>query len=1823
MKERLAPGSLLLLALAACGPRAALPAPDKRPAVSAVEPGDELDRGDKAIRLRFEQPMVSIEAVGPALVPPPVAMQPATPLRVHWEDQKTLLIRPELQWKAAQRYRLVLAPELARQLKPPHEWTFDAMPLRLTDTSVSGTNAPRSPELELYFSAEIEPEEVVKRCRLVTAKGKPVALERVPSREQHSDQPRVVIVKPVQRLPELTHFEVDCPELLPRHGTTPFRGGSQQGFTTHGPLKVTLSIPTAGSALPPEQAKVCLRFSTPVAIEQVAQHVHMTPSPEGLKESWDTNACTDAWDDLDRGNSVLLAPRRTYRVIIDAGMSDEFGQKLGKAHEWSFSTGDRMPGLWSNDGTAAVFELGAKGHGVGALNLPAVSLSCARITPVQLATEFRSVTNWLNEWTEVPAEQRAPTPWAALDIPALTHQLDTSTGLNAGRNVEIDLGARCGTAAGAPGLYVSALDPSGLAPNVELQASGRARLLANVTDLALVAKRGARTGLVWVTRFSNGALVPGATVQAIDVDGKVVATTRSDAQGLARFAKLPPGDDTFFSVQLGKDSAVVGTEWLWRDGLQPYQFGVRQEYDNDGARLFVHTDRGVYRPGERVLVHGLARELSDLAAARPPGGEAQLVLDFGSEKIERSVPLSDFGSFATELDLPKHVPPGAYSLNVSAGGTQAGYSLRVAEFRPLTFEINGGPTQGELLAPAKVELAINARYLFGAPVPSAELRWTVERSPGAIHPAGFEDWSFEDGSPALPNEAPLPEGRMGIVLERTAKTAADGSAKLDFATDAARGPTRYAITVEAEDSGHDVASRAYSVLAHSAERYPGVRIGSELYSAGEPILAEVVVVDRDGKPVAGDVELELREARWDCSDPQRGCRVNVSVLETQRASVPAGKPHLARFTAKARGDVHVRALTRDAGGRTSRASAVSWVWWRDGAGPYNDRVAATLSVDKRRYQPGESARLALQTPLAPAHYLLTAERGDVLAAKVIATGAQDATGATATPELALPARAAPNVFLGMTATMPRKEAGEAGKPRLLAGMREVQVSGQSRALDAKIVLERTRFEPKQRVEGEVLVSHLGRPVRAEVALVAVNESVLQLTDFATPDPTKVFHAPSGLSVISASNVMRVIADLTAATRIPEVARLDEGGQDGPGGRPELRNDYVAAAYWAPALRTDAKGRARFAFDAPTDLSAYRLMAVVAALDDRVGSADARIEVQQPLSVHPLAPRFASAGDVLELGALVHDHTGAPGAIALRWTAKGLQVAQPSASLPGSDASGQTSYARAVVQPGERASFDVHVSKGAHEDRVGRDLMVRRPLERELRVLAQLRGPSVKTPLQWPAGIDPELSRLEITVDRVGLAPLAPLLATVLEYPFGCTEQTAAALSSLAAVPDLAAALIPAWRDRQKLEAHVADGLGLVAQSRTSDGGYGLYPGMASRPFLDAYVIDAALALRSAGFAVPPAVIEGARSHLAGWLGQQSLPKLSVSELDVAAQVIAALAAAEAPATGDEDRLWAERARLRVSGRAYLLRALALRKLAPDRRAALRDGLRDARMHKRVRVADEPFGSNEQEAALTLRALRADGGDAAFERELADWLIARAGDPDQYLSTRDIAEMLTALSEYARGADAGAAQVELGLGGKTLFSGALTGTQVVAIDQSAREAPAGEVWLRADGPVSVSIRRRDVSPSREKPEFSRGLTLVRRYLDPKTDKPLSKVAIGDLVQVTLELRGDQALRMMALSDPLPAGFDPVDPGLSSGRVGGCTRCSDTGGFDYLRRHDDRIEAFAEWMPAGTHTLRYLMRATVAGTFTAPGATLQPMYLPNLFARSQVGKVAIAR
>ncbi len=1828
-----------LAALSAAVPACRTQAPPRktaadRPRVAEFKPGEVLERENTALHLVFDRIMVGVDQVGPALARPPVRIEPEQPVEAHWDDRKTLVVRPRDSWKAGERYRISLDTGLLGPLEKPSGFTFDVTPLRLRWLTLPDRNASRKPEFDAYFTLEVDPRRAASACGLVDPTGKRYPLELAwPEEEQIPEAGVTSVPFTVSETLEMeTHYRLDCRDLLPARGGAPWREKPKpETYQTHGLLRVIDAFPKPGATPPPERASLCFNLSTPVDPDQLKRHVRVTPKPEGLEKRWHHGSCDDDYRDTDRGNSVLLPPRTDFKVEIDAGLTDVFGQKLGKGYSYSFRTGDRIPGLWTATGTARVLEYGRQGHAVGTLNLQSAKLSCARLTPAQLAAGFEDFTRWVFYRPDEHAGLSDPLidlprpPWALLDLPPREHLLDAKQRPNTARTVPLDLGERCGPESGAPGIYAMQIEPLGeTGPVANRQGDDPARLLANVTDLGVVAKRGEQGALVWVTRLSSGALVRGARVRVLDHQGELISQGRTDSRGLARFSGLGRTDEqSWFAVVQGADTAIVSTDWRWREGLSPWQLDVRASYGDEGLRLFVHTDRGVYRPGERVLLHGLARRISDTAPAKVPRNR-QVVLDLSAEGesvFHQELRLSDFGSFHTEIDLPPHLKPGVHRLLVRAAGKKDIHQVRVAEFRPVTFELLGGPKANEVLAPEKASVQLEARYLFGAPVPEAEVRWTVEMAPGRVRAPDFADYSFEDSSPALPDEEPWPEPSRGIVQRREVKTDAQGRTGLSVDTRATRGPTRYQFTAEVTDAGKDRTSRSLSVLAHSAERYIGVRFHRGLFDGNQPVSAELVIVNRDGAPVSGSAEVELRHVRWDCSHPRQQCRASVQVLERHSVSVTASRPALVTFQPSPGGTVHVRALTRDNQARVARASDSAWVWSLAGelVGPYSDRVAATLSVDRRAYRVGQRAGLALQTPLNPGFFLLTAERADVLYARVV-------KGSGGTPSIPLAASAAPNAFLTMTGTVPRTLPGERGRPRLVAGAREVEVRGPSRLLRADISLQRDTYQPREQVQGEVRVTHRGRPAVAEVALVAVNESVLQLTGFKTPDPSLVFHKPRGLGVTTVSNITKVIADLVEAARVPEVARLEEDGTDGGKGRPELRDDYLAAAYWAPALRTDASGRVRFAFDAPSDLSAYRLMAVVAAKDDRVGSADARVTVRQPLSARPLVPRFVSRDDELQLGALVHDQTEAEGPVALDFAASGLQLESKQAELAGGESGERVAHTRARVGDVDQAWFEVEVHKASHADRVRRSFKVRRPLDTELRVLANKRDSEIRARLEWPAGIDPELSRLEITVDRAGLAPLAPVLAAVVNYPYGCTEQTAAALSALSATPELAAAIDPELVNREKLEVKIRDGLSRLARARTRSGHYAVFAGMRGNPWMTALVLEAALSARDAGFRVPEGIVVNAIEVLSRWIKQRKIQNLSRrrGDLQLAVQTAWLLSRSGKPLESAEQELWAMRKNLGAYEKAYLLQTWAQRNAHPDRRSALRRWLVriSASLDRGApRDPETPFLSAERTRALILRALLADNSEPEQQARLAKRLIERASDPGGWLSTRETAETLAALSGWARQRQAGASRVKVGLGTTVLLQGALEGAQVAAVNRAAAQSPSGEVWVEADGKVTVSIRRRDVSSSAPKPAFSRGLSLARRYLHPETGKPIQTLSAGEIVQVELLLKTDHALRMVALSDPMPAGLEPLDPGLSTGRYAGCTSCDRRADFDHVVRRDDRVEAFAEFLPAGTHELRYLLRARIAGRYCAPGATALPMYLPDLLARSAVGRIAV--
>jgi uncharacterized protein YfaS (alpha-2-macroglobulin family) len=160
----------------------------------------------------------------------------------------------------------------------------------------------------------------------------------------------------------------------------------------------------------------------------------------------------------------------------------------------------------------------------------------------------------------------------------------------------------------------------------------------------------------------------------------------------------------------------------------------------------------------------------------------------------------------------------------------------------------------------------------------------------------------------------------------------------------------------------------------------------------------------------------------------------------------------------------------------------------------------------------------------------------------------------------------------------------------------------------------------------------------------------------------------------------------------------------------------------------------------------------------------------------------------------------------------------------------------------------------------------------------------------------------------------------------------------------------------------------------------------------------------------------------------------------------------------------------------------------------------------------------------------------------------------------------------------------------------------------------------------------------------GFRIERKY-EPYVENGTRPAAVsyqaGDLVRVTLTFRLTKERKFVAVTDPLPAGFEAVESwfATTAGELAAQQdqQTSDRdrddaadwqnwwrgGGFDHVERHDDRIQLFATRLSEGVHTFSYIARATTAGSFRTAPARAEEMYTPEVFGRTATSVIEVKR
>ncbi len=1471
-----------------------------------------------AVTATFNQPMVAVATLDElAAQRSPLEILPKVEGRVRWIGTQTVAFEPRERLPFGTTFTARILPGTrALSGKPLAEevsWTFTTPVVKLVK-ALPGKHRPVKPDtaIAMLFNQPMDRGGLINLLEL--GPGPTSAVELVPPAKWPElkyigesiaswDAERTVVFMPRRALPLATNIQVKIRAGLKGEGPLPTIKDIYHHFSTYGPLEVK-KIKCGSSRCNPE-AGFAVRFSNPLITTDLARFIKVTPAPKDLSVVGRHMAA------FIRGS---FPPKTAVTLVVRRGLQDTFGQELATPVTRVFTTGDLRPRLAFPSRSHVVLERhGPRRVPVHVAGISRAQMRMVRVPREQLLTVLaRSRRAWNDDGKKDPL--------AEIKGRVVKRTLNTKASVKA--QIKIDLRTDEGLGRKAPGVLYIELRSKELKRRSPWATPYRG-LVVSVTDIGLMAVMDHDKILVMATSLQTGQPLPGCKLELRSKEGEVLWQGAADQDGVVQvpgrrgLKERPPyvlwaehGRDEVFLVMDGRGSAGQMLKSYTSWGYAPAQKHLK---------MFLFTDRDPYRPGETVHLKGILR----LERSTPRGGvEAippslkTLTLRVTSARnrkvLERTdLPISPGGAFAVDVSLEEDADLGRYSVHVKSSEGSAESSFQVEEYRPPEFEVKVEAGEGPYFFGDTLLAKVGADYLFGAPMSGAPLSWILRRTARHFTPPHNEGFVFGEAAPRGINWfRRLNVGRFGEVvqqgegeLDQTGRLSL--KLKLEPPQDVKRrGAAAFTLEGSVEDHNRQMVANRQVIIVHPASVAIGLRLDQRVVQAGKPMKISTVVTGLTGKRLPGRA-LPIRAFQLKTKmtpvkqDDGWGYRWETQEVEVDQCALTSGvDPVSCKITLKKPGAYLLRAELKDDKGRVTHTAMRAYVYG-PGTVPWRleNQTRLELVADKEIYNPGDVARVLVKSPLAQSIGFVTISRSGIAEHRTLRM-----QGNAQVVEVPIKDHYLPEIHVGVGLSrgrvkMTTKGQGDEdlGRPTFASGSLRLPVRVAHKELAVSVKPAQRVVRPSQVLDVAVQTrDHRGRPVPGEVALMVVDEGVLSLLGYQTPDPLAFFFSSRKSATLlkdsravlvrreakpprSPSNrgemVQRALpltlgslrslnsgSSSALAGSAPGEAAISPGSMSGKmakgGGAPRIRarSLFATTAYYNPSVITDNHGQATVKVKMPDNLTTFRIMAV--ALDrgrsDRFGKGEAQVKVRKPLLLRPALPRFLSVGDTFEAAVVVHNQTAMGGMVDVLARARNIKA-------PGrwrkrvfieAGAAEEVRFEMSPVTAGPARIQFAAVLKG-ETDAVEQQLPVVLPATTEAFATYGVTDGSVAQSVVPPQKVLTDYGGLEISMSSTALTNLEDAVRYLVDYPYECTEQIASRvlpIFSLGAIlKDFKIASLADQARQQKL---ARAGVRKLLSNQRWDGGWGSWSGSRdSRPYLTAYVVFVLQRAKEAGFPV--------------------------------------------------------------------------------------------------------------------------------------------------------------------------------------------------------------------------------------------------------------------------------------------------------------------------------------------------------------------------------------
>ena len=1504
---------------------------------------------------------------------------------------------------------------------------------------------------------------------------------------------------------------------------------------------------------------------------------------------------------------------QTYTLNIKKGIKSLFGRELEDDYTSVISFADPLPNISFTEQNAIYLSTkGERNLGVNIVNVPKVKVSIFKIFENNIQHYMRQGKSWEYNYDEATGDYNDYNTWSFDENygkPVMTKEIQTRSLQKSGNISLLNLDfAELNFNDSYKGLYL-----------VKVEASDRKYIqdaqLLSFSDLGLIVKEGSTDVMVFVNSFRDATPVKGAKLDFISTNNQKVYSTVTDNNGVAIFknAKQVAAGFTLsmVSVRYENDFNFVLFD---KTRVETSRFDVGgKRMDNVNYDVFIYGDRDLYRPGDTAYINTIVRTPRWEVVKDIPI-KIKLLAPNGREYLNQRFQLNASGAAGTKFFVPRQAMTGSYVIEVYAANDVllASRKISVEEFVPDRIKVTAKTNKTVYLPAEAINLDLLAENLYGTPAGGRRFETELRLKRKQLTSNALPDYSFNIETKNMPVLASIvqqgntdAEGKAACILQSAAYNDIGLLEGKIF-------------TTVFDETGRPV-NRLNVVEIPTQQVYFGIRNFDTWLSTRKALNLQFAAIDRTGKVLPGaTAKVVIINYKYETVIEKQYGRYNYvsqkkeKVVFTRELNIK-GSGSVLPFIPLASGEYEVRIMAPGSENYVSRTFyAYGWGDTNFSSFEVSREGEVIITPDKCIYNPGEKAKLLFKAPF-DGQLLVTIEQDNVLSYKFL-----NLVNKSASMELAVTKDHLPNIYIDATAF--RKSVDMSIPLTVAHGVVSLKVDDVSAKLNVAI------SAPEKSRSGIKQTFTIKTAPDAEVTIAVVDEGILQITDYKTPDPFSWFYQKRALGVNSYDVYALLYPELKRSSSPAGGEAFDLSRRINP-----LTGDRVKLiSKWSGIRKANSSGECSFSMDIPQFSGALRVMAV-AYKGRQFGSAEKTMKVADPVIISMSLPRFLSPGDNCVVAVSMTNTTEKGGNANIQLTVSGP------ATVAGKN-SASTSLKTGAA---EVALFTVNADKGigvatisATVNALGQkftqqiDIPVR-PAAGLIFITGtgSVTAGSVKT-FNAASDLYPKGIKSALILSKSPAIEFAKNLDYLVRYPYGCLEQTVSTAFPQLYLADLTK-LFPSASGRNFYQggspgSNVQQAILKVESMQLYNGGLSLWPGGGSADWwASAYSAHFLFEAKAAGYEVNARVLNGILNFLTQKVKEREMEtyfyfengvrksrNIPRREILYSAYVLALADKAPVSAMNYYKSMSKE---LSSEGRYLLASSFMLAGDVKSFRSVLPKAFGD---EKAICEFGGSYSSYLRDKSLALNSLlEADPNNPQVDELLKS--ISFEMKNARYYSTQETAFALLAIGKHARKAMASDISADISVDGKV--AGKYNNKDLqLPLDISNKNVT---LTTKGKGTLYYYYEISGIKLSPNTADEDKHLKVRRRFLDRNGNQISGNSFIqNDLVVVEITAQSETGTNVenVAITDLLPACFEIENSRLVAEREMDFMKNRSTPEYTDIR--DDRISFFTA-LNGTAKTFYYTIRAVSKGTFVIGAVSADAMYNGEYHSYSGSGKVIV--